>query len=306
MDNISMERSIWINASRQKVWAAITEPEHIPQWFLPTTFAMPMKRDQHGNLCMSFGPMETEIARFEVTEPLRQVTSIGLPDNLIGVTYRLDDDNGGTRVTVTMRGFESLPAEARQDRLQVSSTGWAQALENLKAYVEGTERPYPQSDVAPLFGYWREPKEKIAVERSIWINASRERVWQAITDPVQVEKWFSPGTPWRLSALEPGGKLSVYNAETDTHSYTQIIDVVEPPHRLVTHSAPPEIPHVTDYTLEEEDGGTRLTLVYTGYELEAAETRRQNMEQNTFGFGMMLANLKASVEGKSLPFPGGF
>jgi len=30
------------------------------------------------------------------------------------------------------------------------------------------------------------------------------------------------------------------------------------------------------------------------------------MEQNAFGFGMMLENVKAQIEGKSLPYPGGF
>ena len=66
--------------------------------------------------------------------------------------------------------------------------------------------------------------EKLAVERSIWIAAPRERVWRAITDPKQVEQWFSPGTPWRLSALEVGGRLSVYNPETDSDKYIQVID----------------------------------------------------------------------------------
>jgi hypothetical protein len=30
------------------------------------------------------------------------------------------------------------------------------------------------------------------------------------------------------------------------------------------------------------------------------------MEQNAFGFGMMLSNLKAQIEGEALPFPQGF
>ena len=32
-----------------------------------------------------------------------------------------------------------------------------------------------------------------------------------------------------------------------------------------------------------------------------SDTRHQNMEQNAFGFGMMLENLKAYIEGASLP-----
>lgn len=30
------------------------------------------------------------------------------------------------------------------------------------------------------------------------------------------------------------------------------------------------------------------------------------MEQNAFGFGMMLENLQAFVDGRSLPYPQGF
>ncbi len=150
--------------------------------------------------------------------------------------------------------------------------------------------------------------EKIAVERSIWINAPRERVWRAITDPEQIEKWFSPGTQWRGTGLEVGGKLSVYNPETDTDMYTQVIEVVNPPHQLVTRSEPEpsDKPHVTTWTLEEENGGTRLTLTYTGYELEPDDIRWKNMEENAFGFGMMMENLQAHIEGRSLPYPQGF
>jgi hypothetical protein len=36
------------------------------------------------------------------------------------------------------------------------------------------------------------------------------------------------------------------------------------------------------------------------------DIRHPRMEENTFGFGMMLDNLKAAVEGTSLPYPGGF
>ena len=150
--------------------------------------------------------------------------------------------------------------------------------------------------------------EQLTVERSIWIAAPRERVWRAITDPTQIEKWFSPGTPWRLSALEVGGRLFVHNPETGAEMHTQVIELVDPPHQLVTRSepAPPETPHVTTYTLEEENGGTRLTVTHSGYELEPDDRRWNNMEQNAFGFGMMLENLQAHIEGKSLPYPGGF
>jgi len=60
------------------------------------------------------------------------------------------------------------------------------------------------------------------------------------------------------------------------------------------------------YILTEEHGGTRLTVTLSGYEQEPNDTRWNNLERDTFGFGMMLQNTKAYIEGQSLPYPGGF
>jgi uncharacterized protein YndB with AHSA1/START domain len=308
MEKIAVERSIWIAAPRQRVWQAVTEPEQIPQWLFPALPGALMKRDDSGKLSMSMGPMDADVAVLEDMNSPRQVTSRGLPDRLLATTYTLDEEKDGTRITVTMTGFEALPEDERRDRLNLSGAAWEQTLENLKAHVAGEALPYPYASVASLFGYWREVKEKVLVERSIWIHAPRERVWQAITDPAQVEQWFSPGTQWRGTGLKVGGRLSVYNAETDSDMYVQVIEAVDPLYQLVTRSEPEpgETPTTTTWNLREENNGTRLTLIYSGYELMPVETRNQQMEQNTFGFGMMMANLKAVIEGESLPFPGGF
>jgi uncharacterized protein YndB with AHSA1/START domain len=252
--------------------------------------------------------MEIPIAIQEAPKQPQQVTTRGLPDQLIATTYLLEEENGGTRVTVRMTGFEALPADAREDRMKPSGAAWEKALANLNASVAGAELPFPQGYVAALFGYRSEAKATFAVERSIWIDVPRERVWHAITDPAQIEKWFSPGTSWRLSALEVGGRLFVPNEETGAEMYTQVIERVDPPHRLVLRSVPqpPATVEVTVYTLQEEQGGTRLSITHSGYELVPDEMRWSAMEQNAFGFGMMLENLKAHSEGKSLPYPGGF
>jgi uncharacterized protein YndB with AHSA1/START domain len=210
---------------------------------------------------------------------------------------------------VTLTGFEALPEDTREDRFQLSGAGWEKALKNLKAYVEGETLPFPDAYVGPLFGYWREPKEKLAIERNIWIDASRERVWSAITDPKQLQQWFSPNTVWQLSKLEVGGRFYVHNDETNADMYVQIIERLDPPHQLITRTVP-EPPDTVDkstiYTLIEENGGTRLILTLIGYEPEAESSRWGHMEQDAFGFGMMLQNTKAFVEGNPLPFPWGF
>src|SRR5262245_57358521 len=124
MEQVTVERSTWIDAPRERVWQDVTEPEQIAQWLLPPSLAAQMKRDDSGTIFVCMGEMEIPIAIFEAIEAPWQVSSRGLPDRLIAATYTLEEENGGTRVTVTMSGFESLPADARQDRLKPSSMGW--------------------------------------------------------------------------------------------------------------------------------------------------------------------------------------
>jgi uncharacterized protein YndB with AHSA1/START domain len=290
------------------VWRAITEPDELGAWFLPRELGAQMARDEAGKLSVVMGPMTMDMALLEGMDSPRQVTTRGLPDRLLATTYTLADEQDGTRVTVRMTGFEALPAEAASERLGPSGGAWEKALANLKAHLEGAELPYPQGFVAALLGYRREAPHRLMLERSIWIDAPRQKVWAAITDPAQVEQWFSPGTPWQMTALEVGGRFFVYDAENKAELYTQVIEIVEPPARDATRSrpTPPEQPHLSDWTLAEENGGTRLTLSYSGIELEPAESREAFVEQTAFGFGMMLANIRALVMGESLPQAGGF
>jgi uncharacterized protein YndB with AHSA1/START domain len=254
------------------------------------------------------GGMEIPIAVLELIEPPRSVRIHGLPDHVISITYLLEEENNGTRVTVTMSGFEKLPVDARRDRIMPSGMAWEKALANLKAYITGKDLPFPEGYVAALLGYRRESERSFAVERSIWIDAPRERVWRAVTDPTQLESWFSPGISWKLTALEVGGRLFTPDPATGAETNVQVIQVVDPPQRFVTHSLPasPGSSEVTAYLLQEERSGTRLTVTHSGYELLPEDGRWSAMEQNAFGFGMMLENLRAYVEGKDLPTPGGF
>jgi uncharacterized protein YndB with AHSA1/START domain len=304
MASATIEQTIWISAPREQVWPAVSIPAELSAWLSPTTPEIVMDDGEDGKLTVFFHA----IAVRENVDAPNQITLRNQPDGTTTVTFTLNEENGGTRVTLRM-----TMAGGDKDPEAVTSCGerWHMALENLKAHCEGTPLPQQDSFYSALFGYHIETKTRYAVERSIWIKASRERVWKAITDPAQIELWFSPGTSWRLSAAQVGGELSVYNPESDSYGYVQIIDTFEPPRKLVTREvpeppAPPEAFHVTTYTLVEENGGTRLWLQHSGYEREAANVRRDNMNQNTFGFGMMLENLRAVAEDDKIPHEEGF
>jgi uncharacterized protein YndB with AHSA1/START domain len=308
MERATVERSIWIDAPRERVWQAVTEPAQLAQWFLPPMIGAQMKRDESGLTFVLMGDMAIPIAALEAAEPPQQATIRTMPDELLAITYALTEENAGTRVTVTMSGFERLPEDAREDRLLPSGMGWEKALANLKAFIAGADLPFPEGYVAAQLGYRRKMKQTIAVERSIWMDAPRERVWRAVTDPAMIEQWFSPGTPWVLSALEVGGRLFVRNEETGAEMYTQVVDELDPPRRFVTRTLgePSEPTYRSLYTLAEEKGGTRLTFTYIANELEPDEGAWMQLEQHAFGFGMMLENVRAVVERTSLPYPAGF
>ena len=140
MEKIAIQRSIWIAAPRVRVWQAVTDPAQIAQWFAPgTTFS------QNGNtLSVRMGETDVEVAVIELFDPPRHMTTRSLPDRAITTTYTLEEENGGTRFTVTETGFEALSEEARQERLDQNDRGWEMALENLKASLDGRNLPHPE------------------------------------------------------------------------------------------------------------------------------------------------------------------
>ena len=141
--------------------------------------------------------------------------------------------------------------------------------------------------------------EKITLERSIWINAPRERVWKAVSDPAQITQWFAPGT--EFSIKDNTIAILMNGAYVDV----ALIEVNDPPRELTTRSLPDRI-LATSYLLEEENNGTRFTVIETGFELLPEDQRKQRLEQDSGGWEMALENLKAYIDGRTLPRPEGF
>ncbi|MEO8286114.1 MAG: SRPBCC domain-containing protein [Chloroflexota bacterium] len=141
--------------------------------------------------------------------------------------------------------------------------------------------------------------EKLAVERSIWIDAPRGRVWLAVTDPEQIAQWFAPGT----SFTQIDNRISVRFGDVDME--VAIIDIVDPPRQLTTRNLP-DMTLTTTYLLEEENGGTRFTVIESGYESLPEDARQTRHDQDGVGWEAALQNLQAFIDGKSLPTPQGF
>jgi uncharacterized protein YndB with AHSA1/START domain len=140
--------------------------------------------------------------------------------------------------------------------------------------------------------------EMLAVERAVWINATRERVWRAITDPKQLEQWYAPGCPWEIPALQVGTTVKFYNTDTDIQLAR--IEALEPLQEFTLRwqldEAHPNTTLVNTFRLEEENGGTRVTVTQAGYESLPESVRQQQIEQDEEAYTAIVESLKAFVE----------
>ncbi|HEX3814776.1 MAG TPA: SRPBCC family protein [Mycobacteriales bacterium] len=144
-----IEREIVIAAPVERVWAVLTEPEHIGQWFgqgKPTEIDLRpggIMRLDHGE----YGDFLTRIEKVEPPSYFSYRWASAYPnvvatdDNSTLVEFSLSAEGTGTRLRLVESGFATLtiPPEREQHASHAShSGGWPDALGNLQKYVEQT------------------------------------------------------------------------------------------------------------------------------------------------------------------------
>jgi uncharacterized protein YndB with AHSA1/START domain len=125
------------------------------------------------------------------------------------------------------------------------------------------------------------------IEKEIFIKASPERVFRALTEPAELARWFGVGAE---IDLRPGGALAfIFRAGRETGT----VLAVEPPRRFAFSWG---APHATEATflLEPRDGGTLLRLTETGF--GGGDDWDRIYADNTSGWDEELAHLRDWVE----------
>lgn len=140
MDKLTVERTIWIAAARERVWQTVTDPKQIGKWWPPDEWEIPAL--QVGGL-VKFGKEDAAYATISVLDPPNEFTlqwqaNEKFPTTSMITTMLLHAENGGTRLTVTEGGFETLPEDIRQERAAQTGEGYTLVLQDLKAYLEGS------------------------------------------------------------------------------------------------------------------------------------------------------------------------
>ncbi|MFQ5678786.1 MAG: SRPBCC domain-containing protein [Gemmatimonadota bacterium] len=130
-----------------------------------------------------------------------------------------------------------------------------------------------------------------AIERTLELAATPERVWRALTDPEELARWF----PDRVEGTDLAAGSEGWFWWEDHGRYAFRLEAVEPPHRLVWRWAREKETPVdgatttqVEWTLEPRaGGGTTLRLRESGF------LRPEDREDNVKGWAAELAELEA-------------
>jgi uncharacterized protein YndB with AHSA1/START domain len=138
MEQLSVTKTIWINAPREKVWSAVTSAEQLMIWWGDHWEIESL--DIGATIRFGFAD-DVVLAKVGVVEPPHKFVIQWPPHpgyNVIDVTttFLLEEENGGTRVTVTETGFEAMPDDVRQTRYDSTANGYERVLQGLKELME--------------------------------------------------------------------------------------------------------------------------------------------------------------------------
>jgi uncharacterized protein YndB with AHSA1/START domain len=125
------------------------------------------------------------------------------------------------------------------------------------------------------------------IEKEIFIRATPERVFRALTEKADLEAWFVKEA---MIDLRVGGALRLF---WDPESVEGTFLEIDPPRRVVfTWDERPAIAGITTsaFTLTAEGDGTRLHLVHSGF--GAGEAWNRLFENINGGWNEELENLR--------------
>jgi uncharacterized protein YndB with AHSA1/START domain len=147
-DTDRIEKHTLLRAPRSKVWRALTDAEQFGTWFgakLDAPFEVGKRVGGHittpGYEHMS---MDLLIERIEPESlfsfrwhPGEDAPQDGADEPLTLVEFRLEDAEGGTRLTVVESGFDALPPGRRERAFRSNEGGWTEQLKNIERHVAG-------------------------------------------------------------------------------------------------------------------------------------------------------------------------
>ncbi len=138
-----IERDIFVAAPVERVWAALTESEHVGTWFGDAGAEVDLRPG--GALVIRWKEYGSYHARVERVEPRRLFSYRGARSadeepragNSTLVEFTLSPEGDGTRLRVVESGFSGLDgtAEEQAEYAEGNTEGWTLELDELRAYL---------------------------------------------------------------------------------------------------------------------------------------------------------------------------
>jgi uncharacterized protein YndB with AHSA1/START domain len=153
-----IEKTIFLRAPRERVWAAIADAKQFGSWFgvefesgfvagartfgrlVPTTVDEEVAKSQHAYKGMRFEfyvdriePMRLFSFRWHPFAIEPDVDYSNEPMTL--VAFELEEVPGGTLLRLTESGFDSIPLARRADAFSANEEGWLTQTQLLEKYL---------------------------------------------------------------------------------------------------------------------------------------------------------------------------
>jgi uncharacterized protein YndB with AHSA1/START domain len=144
------------------------------------------------------------------------------------------------------------------------------------------------------------------IERSVVINAPRERVWRALSNAEEFGTWFranlagqrfEPGQRTRGNITHPGYEHIFFDVVVDRIEPMELLSYRWHPYAVdpaVDYSV--EEPTLVTFTLKEAPGnGTLLTVVESGFDKVPPHRRLEAFRMNSGGWAGQMENIVRHV-----------
>jgi uncharacterized protein YndB with AHSA1/START domain len=143
------------------------------------------------------------------------------------------------------------------------------------------------------------------IEKQIILNAPRSRVWKAISDAREFGEWFQvdmsgvefkAGQPVHAKMTYPGYEGMPFNMVVARIEPERLFSFRWHPYGIdpnVDYSSEPMT--LIEFTLEDVDGGTRLTITESGFDAIPLARRAEAFRSNSEGWGIQIQNIEAYV-----------
>ena len=146
------------------------------------------------------------------------------------------------------------------------------------------------------------------IEKQVTLDAPRSRVWRALTDVTQFNAWFGVSL---AGSFVPGAEVRgpLTHPKYSHVTVTLWIEAVEPERHFSFRWHPYAIEPNVDYdsepttlvsfTLEDANGGTKLSIVESGFDAIPESRRAKAFAANAGGWNGQAENIRKFVEARN-------